>query len=781
MSVVEEVDIRNVLEEKLGNKDVVDDDLMEYLTAMLVENDDVDQVPDLLHPFLESSGCSEALMDETTQAVQSLYKSSSGVSSSAATMVEVTKLKQGMSMKQKDKDEAEEDANRFLWGTPSGGVTYNVQKDAESSTISAKERRKQRQELEKVRKQLLAQNQQQDEDDDQQVSVMVLPDFTNTSKRDKDLHVWNCSLSLDNGRKLLDSADLKLSYGRRYGLIGKNGIGKTTLLRAIANHTLSHDFPKHFRILHVRQEVRMTSSSDGEPQSVTQTVLNSHVERNALLQKEKDLLAQLELQQDTTTTTITTEELLKNKKQNDTDAAGGGEFNAQLKELEGVYARLQLLGSNNAESRASTILGGLQFTAEMQAGPLTSLSGGWRMRVSLACALFMEPDVLMLDEPTNHLDLEAVLWLESYLNHYPHTVLVVSHDRQFLNEVCTDTIEFASQALKYYKGNYDTYVKTRDELLKNQIRVYESYQEKRQHLMDFIIKFRANAKRATLVQSRMKTVEKMDAEAPPPVEVEAEWTFTIPSPDPNLGRPIIAVHDVTFDYTMTDTKGGKQKYLLNDVNFGVDLDTRLGILGPNGAGKSTLLNLMIGLEQRKPISGNVVRNPHLRLGHFTQHSSDKFDLNLSPVENLLQIFHSSESSGGGDVLQIRQFLGKFQIQGNDAMKPMSLLSGGQKSRVAFATLAYQRPHVIILDEPTNHLDMESIDALIGALQNFKGGIVVVSHDQYFITQTCTHLTVVHDGTATPLDGTFEQYKEETLKRTAKRVAESVHTLSNLNK
>jgi ATP-binding cassette subfamily F protein 3 len=317
--------------------------------------------------------------------------------------------------------------------------------------------------------------------------------------------------------------------------------------------------------------------------------------------------------------------------------------------------------------------------------------------------------------------------------------------------------------------------------------------------MEFINKFRANAKRATMVQSRIKTVEKMDAEAPEAVTVDPVWRFSIPNAVP-LGPPIIAVNDVSFDYHPVLPDGSKKpesEFLLQKVNFGVTLTSKIAILGANGEGnafvacpnpfqflpassltsffplrslgKTTLLNLIMGKLRAE--YGDVSIHSSLRIGHFTQHSSDNFDLTLSALENLLIMFEEAEDP------EMRAHLGKFQIQGNDALKPMMLLSGGQKSRVAFSALAYKKPHVLVIDEGSNHLSMEAVDALVEAVQDFKGGVLVVSHDSHFVSNCCSEIWVVADGQATKHRGDFNSYKTHTANLTQKRIEDSVKRIN----
>lgn len=458
------------------NNEIIDSDLISYIVGMITDADtfptnelasmSIDEDCELyssISPFLESCSVDSSIAlsicklvkEEACQLTGGGGGSGNGASSGTKNDQQARKLKQGVVSFSSNLDvesEAEKDANRFLWGTDSGVAAFtNEQRDAHSDTISSKDKRKQKQELEKMRKEYEAkvralEEEEKKEGDNAVVSPMILPDY-GSGRNEKDIQVKNVGLALDNGRTLLDSADLKFSHRRRYGLVGKNGVGKTTLLKAIASMEIE-GFPKHHRVLHVRQEVK----SAGTEVSVLKAVLDSDAERNALLVEEKRLLSKLEGEEKDSNGEIEDDSsgqekgdsLIKKRQKLQLKISGSknDEFEADLKKLDEVYARLSILSSDSAESRAAQILTGLQFTPEMQAGPTSALSGGWRMRVSLAAALFIEPDLLLLDEPTNHLDLEAVLWLESYLCEYKHTLVVVSHDRGFLNEVVTDMVEF---------------------------------------------------------------------------------------------------------------------------------------------------------------------------------------------------------------------------------------------------------------------------------------------------------------------------------------------------
>lgn len=538
----------------------------------------------------------------------------------------------------------------------------------------------------------------------------------------RDIHMENFTVSV-GGRDLITDASVTLSFGRHYGLVGRNGTGKTSFLRHMAMHAID-GIPKNCQILHVEQEV------EGDDTSALQCVLNSDIERIQLLEEEARLLSQQrDLEDDEETGN-------SNAKVN-----GSIDKDAISKRVEEIYKRLEFIDAYSAESRAASILAGLSFTPEMQRKPTKTFSGGWRMRIALARALFIEPDLLLLDEPTNHLDLHAVLWLESYLVKWPKTFIVVSHAREFLNTVVTDIIHLHGQKLTTYKGDYDTFEKTREEQLKNQQKAFESNEKSRAHMQAFIDKFRYNAKRASLVQSRIKALDRMghvDA-----VVNDPDYKFEFPTPDDRPGPPIISFSDASFGYP-----GGP--ILFKNLNFGIDLDSRIAMVGPNGIGKSTLLKLISG--ELQPTSGTVFRSAKVRMAVFSQHHVDGLDLSSNPLLYMMRCYP------GVPEQKLRAHLGSFGITGSLALQPMYTLSGGQKSRVAFSKITFKKPHIILLDEPSNHLDLDAVEALIQGLVLFQGGVLMISHDEHLISGSVGELWVVSEGKVTPFSGTFQDYK-----------------------
>uniref|UniRef100_A0A6N2M3V0 ABC transporter domain-containing protein n=1 Tax=Salix viminalis TaxID=40686 RepID=A0A6N2M3V0_SALVM len=542
----------------------------------------------------------------------------------------------------------------------------------------------------------------------------------------KDIHLENFNISV-GGRDLIVDGSVTLSFGRHYGLVGRNGTGKTTFLRYMALHAID-GIPRNCQILHVEQEVV------GDDISALQCVLNSDFERTQLLEEEVRLHAQ---QRD-----LDFEDAAGNGKG---DQIGTINKDAISQRLEEIYKRLELIDAYSAEARAASILAGLSFSPEMQKKATKTFSGGWRMRIALARALFIEPDVLLLDEPTNHLDLHAVLWLESYLVKWPKTFIVVSHAREFLNTVClqvvTDILHLQGQKLTAYKGDYDTFERTREEQLKNQRKAVEANEKSRAHMQTFIDKFRYNAKRASLVQSRIKALDRlghMDE-----IVNDPDYKFEFPTPDDRPGAPIISFSDASFGYP-----GGP--LMFKNLNFGIDLDSRIAMVGPNGIGKSTILKLIAG--ELQPTSGTVFRSAKVRIAVFSQHHVDGLDLSSNPLLYMMRCFPCLNKSFGAH-------LGSFGVTGNLALQPMYTLSGGQKSRVAFAKITFKKPHIILLDEPSNHLDLDAVEALIQGLVLFQGGILMVSHDEHLISGSVDELWVVSQGRVTPFHGSFMDYKK----------------------
>jgi len=363
------------------------------------------------------------------------------------------------------------------------------------------------------------------------------------------------------------------------------------------------------------------------------------------------------------------------------------------------------------------------------------------MRVALARALFANPDILLLDEPTNHLDLEAVMWLEDYLITWPNTVVIVSHAREFLNTVCTDVYHYQDAKLTYYKGNYDAFDKKRSETIIQKRREADAQKMKVEHVQKFIDKFRYNAKRASMVQSRIKSLNRM--ELVEEIMEDPTCVFIFPTPD-KLRPPLLKIEEGSFGYT-------KDKLLLKGMEFGVDMESRIAIVGSNGCGKTTLLKLLTGDLQLT--SGQQYRNNRLRISMFTQHFIDQLELKLSPLEQFIRDFHGASQEA------IRGHLGSFGITGPMSLRPMYLLSGGQKSRVAFALSVWKNPHIMILDEPTNHLDIDAVNALIIALNAYQGGVLIVSHDQHLIQSVCDQIYYVKDQKLKKFHGDFEEYRK----------------------
>ena len=527
------------------------------------------------------------------------------------------------------------------------------------------------------------------------------------------------------GKILFKDAQFNIAHGRRYGLVGPNGKGKSTLLKMIASRDLI--LPPRVDYLYVEQEVQ----ADDTP--AVDAVLKADKVRWSLLEEEKALSAAID---------------------------AGEEDPQKFSRLQDVLDELNTIGASSAEAKARRILFGLGFDGEMQTKPTKMFSGGWRMRISLARALFIEPTLLMLDEPTNHLDLDAVIWLDSYLLTWKKTLLIVSHDQDFLNSVCDEMLHIEDLKLASYKGNYDSFKKAEQAKIKQQVKDYEK-QEKRLRELKRQGQSKAKAtetvkknKREPGARSNKKQNEAVasgqeTAKAQELIKRVKEYAVEIKFPDvAELTRPVMEVNRVFFQYSE------KHPVIFNNLDFGIDMDSRICIVGPNGAGKSTLLKLLTGEIQ--PVKGDVKRNPRLRMGIYNQHFVDRLPMGKTPVEHLRDRYQDE------DYQSIRNRLGKYGLEGHAHEVTMRDLSGGQKARVVFVDLSLQKPHILLLDEPTNNLDIETIDALIKAINEFNGGIVCVTHDQRLIDECNCELWVVEEQDAKKWPEGFEGYKEKIL-------------------
>jgi len=522
----------------------------------------------------------------------------------------------------------------------------------------------------------------------------------------RDIKIDNFSVTF-YGSELLQDTKLELSVGNRYGLMGVNGCGKSTLLSVLGNREVP--IQDHIDIYYLAREIPASEKT------ALEAVMEADDERIKL----EALAEELATQEDDESQ----------------------EFLMQ------VYERLDDMGADTAEARAAHLLMGLQFDAGMQKKKCKDFSGGWRMRIALARALFLKPHLLLLDEPTNHLDLEACVWLEEELKTYKTILMIISHSQDFLNGVCNNIMHMDQRKLKVYGGNYDTYMKTRTEQVEAQMKQYNWEQEQIAHMKNYIARFgHGSAKLARQAQSKEKTLAKMVAEGlTEKVTTDRSVSFCFYSCG-KIPPPVIMVQNVSFRYNE------ETPYIYKNLEFGMDLDTRLALVGPNGAGKSTLLKLIYG--DLIPTEGMVRRHNHLKLGRYHQHLHELLEMDLSPLDYMMKKFPELK-----DRDEMRKVIGRYGITGKAQTAPIKQLSDGQKCRVVFAWLSWQIPHMLLLDEPTNHLDMETIDALAEAIKGYEGGVVLVSHDFRLIDQVAEEIWICENQKVTKWEGDILSYKD----------------------
>jgi ATP-binding cassette, subfamily F, member 3 len=507
-------------------------------------------------------------------------------------------------------------------------------------------------------------------------------------------------------RLLLSDVDMTLQAGWRLGVVGRNGTGKSSLFAALMGQLEADkgdlDLPGKARIASVAQE------TPSLPDPAIDFVLSGDVAVHAAIQAEANAFA-----------------------------------NEDWEAVAEAHHRLEELNGYDASARAGRLLHGLGFPAETHAKPVSDFSGGWRVRLNVARALMMPSDLLLLDEPTNHLDLDAVLWMEQWLLRYPGTLLVISHDREFLDNVTTHTLHLHEGKAKLYTGDYTAFERQRAEHLRLQQSAFEKEQAERAHLQSFIDRFKAKASKAKQAQSRMKRLAKLaGTEA-----VRAERSLRIEFPVPQrLPNSLIRLNHVDAGYsngTLGDTR------ILANVNFGLEAGDRVGLLGPNGAGKSTLVKTLVG--ELPLLAGERNAHPDLRIGYFAQHTVESLHAGQSAID------HFRDLSPDSPTQAFRDFLGKWNFPGDRAFESIDGFSGGERARLALALIAWRQPNVLLLDEPTNHLDLDMREALAEALSDFDGAIVMVSHDRHLIGLVCETFWRVAGGKVEAFDGDLDEY------------------------
>ena len=508
------------------------------------------------------------------------------------------------------------------------------------------------------------------------------------------------NVSLSRGIKpLLDSVNLIVHANQKVGIAGENGAGKSSLF-ALLRGILAADVgevsvPSHLQIAHLEQEVESTE----------QCALDYVIDGDAQLRAIEQAL-------------LTTEDGM---------------------EIAELYGQMGVIDGYTAPARAAQLMDGLGFNVHEQQQPVSSFSGGWRMRLNLAKTLMCRSDLLLLDEPTNHLDLDAIIWLEDWLKRYSGTLLFISHDRDFLDVIATHVMHLENKQLTVYTGNYSDFEKQRAEQLALQQATFEKQQRHRAHLQSFIDRFKAKASKAAQAQSRIKALARMEITQAAYVHSPFHFTFRETTPCSN---PLLSIDKANIGYGT--------KIILKNIDFMLSGQARIGLIGPNGAGKSTLIKCLAGLLT--PLSGEHFVNPALKIGYFDQHQLDSLDVNASPL------LHLQRLSPLTDEQPLRKYLGSFGFAGNQALEPVGPFSGGEKTRLALAILIWQKPNLLLLDEPTNHLDLEMRHALTMALQEYQGAMIVVSHDRHLLRSTTDSLVLVANQQVIEFEQDLDEYQ-----------------------
>jgi len=742
--------VKAVCEELLKG---LDPDVLEYISGCVLDDDKLLPKEDLVEvvaPLLESADlCSSD--SEAEALAEQLWEKLSADGLGTEMKAEVVLLKSAVLMGGAEKEEEQKRDEKFMLMDPKlarrGGNAFGTnvveeELDVHSKAAIAKARNDAKAKAKREAAAEAARKEQLEMEDELaqariQVARLRLKGDMESSSNVLETEPFELP-NPGGGENLLEDVCLRLVPGHRYGLIGRNGKGKSTLLRWFASRRIK-GLPKLLSVHYVAQEIPLAVMNEGlRPLDM---VLSADVEREALLSD----LAELE----------------ERTKGSDEDDAG-----AAAMEMASVHEKLHMIDSDGAEGRARSMLVSLGFSEELLARKMKDLSGGWRVRVALASALFAKPDVLLLDEPTNHLSIDAVLWLQRTLANGTEwknrIVVVVSHDRTFINEVCGDMLHISGVArrLTHHKGNYDLFASKRAEMQAAWAKTSELRQAKRDKLLEYTRRQgRAYTLSATIAakMQRVKQIEKLDNEAE---EEENEFAYLEEDEDlalqlqggGELELPIAKLENVAFGYS-------DDKLLFKGVNMCIEGGSRICLLGENGAGKTTLVKVIMG--QLEATKGFVSRDHGARFALVNQHHADQLDLSLTPLAFMHQTFPGDGSYGHEQ--NLRSALAKTGVYSELQTTVISCLSGGQRSRVALAVTSMQKPHVLVMDEPTNNLDIESVEALADAVAGFPGGVILVSHDQMFVSKVAKEVMLVGDGVVKKLES-FEAYCKQVMKR-----------------